>query len=40
MRNEERSKLKKAGLTLRWFEPITDAQVKEAKIVSREVYKM
>ena len=40
MRNEERSKLKKAGLTLRWFEPITEEQVKEAKIVSREVYKM
>jgi hypothetical protein len=28
LRDGERYKLKKAGFTLRWFEPITEAQAK------------
>jgi hypothetical protein len=40
LRNGERYKLAKAGFTLRWFEPITEAQAKEAKVGAREVYQM
>jgi hypothetical protein len=40
LRNGERAKLKKAGFTLRWFEPITEAQAKEAKVGAKEVYTM
>jgi hypothetical protein len=40
VRNSERTKLKKAKLTLKWFEPITTEQAKEAGIGNYEAYKM
>lgn len=40
IRNSERTKLKKAKLTLKWFEPISAEQAKEAGVGSFEAYKM
>ena len=39
-RNKERAQLRKAKLTLKWFDPISASDAKEAGIRVYEAYKM